>query len=266
VWYFIIFGVKSKKMKYTWVKGHQRRLPGQSKKKRNSISNRIILFACFGILIFFALYYVLYLLSRIPLQVFFVFFLFILLAIVSFAAFKIYQVLHRKRQEQENQAYQQPMQQVQYMVQQQQVMTHYQMQIQQQHELEKLARIKSLGDMLTLSNPEFEKFVGQLLAANGYYDVEHVGRSGDHGADLIARDVQGNQIIVQCKKYSIGKNVGEPDLQKFAGSIMHYKAQRGIFVTTSVFTQHAKEFAKEKPILLVNGDLLVQWAQNTPTL
>lgn len=166
---------------------------------------------------------------------------------------------------QQVQAHQQMLQQQQAM-EHRQAMAYYQMQVQQPREREKLARIKSLGDMLTLSNPEFEKFVGQLLAANGYYDVEHVGRSGDHGADLIARDGQGNQIIVQCKKYSTGNNVGERNIMDLSVSITHYETQRGIFVTTSVFTQSTKEFTKNKPILLVNGDLLVQWAQNTPTL
>ena len=252
----------------TWVKGHYRNR--RSSKKRNSGRGESCLLQIVGIglLAFFALY----LLSRIPSQVFFVFFLFILLAIVSFAAFKIYQVQQRIQQHKENQISQQHMQQVQahqQMIQQQQAMehrqtmAHYQMQVQQQREREKLARIKTLGDMHTLSPTEFEAFVGQLLAANGYYDVEQVGRTGDHGADLIARDVQGNCVIVQCKKYSTGKNVGEPALQKFAGSIMHYKAQKGIFVTTSLFTQNAKEFAKDKPILLADGDLLVKWVQNT---
>jgi restriction system protein len=252
----------------TWVKGHYRNRRRSKKRSSSSENGCIFRIAGISILALFALY----LLSRIPSQVFFVFFLLVLLAVISFAALKIYQVQHRKRQEQENQASQQYMLQIQVqqqMVQQQQAMEHqqamihYQMQIQQQREREQLTRIKSLGDMLTLSNSEFEKFVGKLLSANAYYDVEQVGKSGDHGADLIAHDVQGNRVIVQCKKYSTGNNVGEPDIQKFAGSIMHYKAQRGIFVTTSLFTQNAKEFAKDKPILLVDGDLLVQWVQNT---
>lgn len=252
----------------TWVKGHYRNRRGSKKRNNGRGDSCLLQIIGIGILAFFALY----LLSRIPLQVFLVLFLFILLAIVSFAALKIYQVQHRKRQEQENQAYRQHMQQVQaqqHMAQQQQAMehqqamVHYQIQVQQQHERERLARIKTLGDIHTLSPTEFEAFVGKLLAANGYYDVEQVGRTGDHGADLIARDAQENLVIVQCKKYSTGKNVGEPALQKFAGSIMHYKAQRGIFVTTSKFTQQAKEFAKDKPILLADGDLLVIWIQNT---
>jgi restriction endonuclease Mrr len=265
---------KEQKMKYTWVKGHRRKLPGQSKKKRNSISNRIILFACFGVLIFFALYYVLYLLSRIPLQVFFVFFLFILLAIVSFAALKIYQVLHRKRQAQENQVHQQYMQQVQaqqQMAQQQQTqqaMAHYQVQVQQQREHQRLAHIKTLGDMLTLTPPEFEDFVAKLMEASGYYEVQRVGKSGDLGADIVARDVQGNRVIVQCKKYSPGKSVGTPDLQKFMGAMIHYKAPRGVFVTTSTFSQPSEKLALDhkEALLIINGDQLVKWVQNTRTL
>jgi len=252
----------------TWVNGHYRNRRRPKKRSRRSGNSYFSRVAGIGILALF----VLYLLSRIPSQVFSLFFLLVLLVIISFAALKIYQVQHRKQRERENQAHQQYMQQVQahqQTTQQQQAMehqqaiAHYQIQIQQQRENERLARIKTLGDMHTLLPAEFEAFVGKLFAANGYYDVEQVGRSGDQGADLIARDVQGNRVIVQCKKYSTGKNVGGSDLQKFTGSMVHYKAQRGVLVTTSLFTQQAKEFAKDKPILLVDGDQLVKWVQNT---
>ena len=85
---------------------------------------------------------------------------------------------------------------------------------------------------------------------------------GDLAADLTATDSQGRKVIVQCKRYSPEKTVGTPDLQKFIGMlIVEHKADFGIFVTTSSFSQKAIEKAKEwKAVLqLVDGNLLVKW-------
>jgi len=88
-------------MRRIWVKPHQRkghwRNQRQSKKKSSSVGSRIFLFACFGILAVFILYYILYLISRISVQVFYEFFGVISLVLVLFVAFKIYRFQRRRQ-------------------------------------------------------------------------------------------------------------------------------------------------------------------------
>ena len=85
-----------------------------------------------------------------------------------------------------------------------------------------------------------------------------VGQSGDNGIDgLIKEDRLGLDVIyVQAKRWTGA--VGSPELQKFAGSLEYHRAAKGVFITTSTFTQDAKRFAAGigKRIVLVDGDML----------
>ncbi len=130
-------------------------------------------------------------------------------------------------------------------------------------ERERLARLKTLIDILTLSPKDFEIFTGKILEGIGCHDVRHVGGSGDLGADLTALDPNGNSIVVQCKRYAPGHAIGSPEIQKFIGMLtVYHKADKGIFVTTSTFTQPAIDLAKAYSILLIDGDNLVEMLQS----
>ena len=132
----------------------------------------------------------------------------------------------------------------------------------ERQEQEKIARMKSLGDLLVLTPKEFELLTGKLLQQNGICNVQHVGGSGDLGVDLMGFDPNGNQIVVQCKRYAPGNSVGSPDIQKFIGMMhVHHQAQKGIFVTTSTFTQPAIDLAAKHNILLIDGDRLIKLLQ-----
>lgn len=103
----------------------------------------------------------------------------------------------------------------------------------------------TINRLLRLSPTEFEEFVGIVLEAMGmeYTQVQRIGGSGDHGADLLARNTFQLRVIVQCKLYTPGNQVGSPDLQRFLGSITHYQAIYGWFITTSTFTKPALDFS-----------------------
>jgi hypothetical protein len=73
--------------------------------------------------------------------------------------------------------------------------------------------------------------------------------------DIIAYKNMTNYVI-QCKRYKKSNNVGRPELQQFYGAMMHEKAAQGIFITTSYFTEQAKEFVKGKNIELIGFDKL----------
>lgn len=112
-----------------------------------------------------------------------------------------------------------------------------------------------LAQLGTLTPEGFEEFVAEVFEALGYV-VEHVGGTGDQGADLrVRRD--GLLAIVQCKYHSRGV-VGSPELQKFLGTIHHTRSHKGFFVTTRTFTLAAEKFVADHPIELIDGPRLVE--------
>jgi restriction system protein len=80
----------------------------------------------------------------------------------------------------------------------------------------------------------------------------------DEGIDaVIKQDELGLELIkVQAKKYALERKVDVEEVRGFAGALN--KMKKGVFITTSDFTQPARKFAQnhEKTISLINGDLL----------
>ena len=116
------------------------------------------------------------------------------------------------------------------------------------------------------NEPEFfEELVLDLLFKMGYCssraDAEKIGRSGDGGIDgIIKQDKLGLDLIhIQAKRQQDSVNIGT--VRDFAGALDSKGAQKGIFITTSDFTQPAKNFVKEltsRRIILLDGEQLVQ--------
>ena len=113
--------------------------------------------------------------------------------------------------------------------------------------------------------PEFfEQLVLDLLVEMGYggsrADAEAVGRIGDGGIDgIIKEDPLGlDRVYVQAKRWE--PNVSRPDIQKFAGALQGRHAQKGIFITTSKFSDKAREYVETicSTVVLIDGDQLVQ--------
>ena len=106
-------------------------------------------------------------------------------------------------------------------------------------------------------DPErFEHAIGALFQKHGF-QVMHKGSTGDGGVDLkMTKD--GMKFIVQCKRYT-NAAVGEPALREFYGALINHGASHGYFVTTSRFTQPAVDFARNKPITLVDEQILRKW-------
>ena len=107
--------------------------------------------------------------------------------------------------------------------------------------------------------------VVNLLLAMGYGGSREgagqiVGRSGDGGIDgVIDQDALGlDRIYVQAKRYKADNSVSEPEIRAFSGSLGAAKANKGVFVTTSSFTQPSVNFAERHPskIVLIDGKLL----------
>ena len=121
------------------------------------------------------------------------------------------------------------------------------------------------GELLELlsqvSPTYFETVVLDVLHRLGYgtdrTDLLRVGRSGDGGIDgVISLDRLGlEKVYVQAKRWQSA--VGRPDVQAFYGALAGQRANRGVFITTSTFTQQAVEFAGSvERIVLVDGTRL----------
>ena len=111
----------------------------------------------------------------------------------------------------------------------------------------------------------FERLVIDVLVKMVYGGTRKeagkaIGKSGDGGIDgIINEDRLGLDVIyIQAKKWE--NPVGRPEIQKFAGALQGQRAKKGIFITTSYFTNEAKEFASkiDSKITLINGETLSQ--------
>lgn len=96
---------------------------------------------------------------------------------------------------------------------------------------------------------DFENYIMDMLRHSGMY-VEDTKRSHDYGADLVVRH-NFRKYCVQCKW---SKNpIGVKAVQEVIGSLVIYRAQKGVVVTNSVFTAEAKRLAIMNDVLLFDG-------------
>ncbi len=101
---------------------------------------------------------------------------------------------------------------------------------------------KELLDRILAAPPVFfESLIVALLLAMGYGGSREeagkiVGRSGDGGIDgVIDQDALGlDRVYVQAKRYVAENAVSEPEIRAFSGSLGAAKANKGVFVTTSI--------------------------------
>ena len=130
-----------------------------------------------------------------------------------------------------------------------------------------------LLEYIKLSEPEFfEALVVKLLLKMGYgWDQklagQVVGGSGDGGIEgIISEDKLGlEKIYIQAKRYKNIK-VTPGDIRDFIGAMVIKGARKGVFFTSSTFSQqainHSKD-ARNMTVTLVDGnyltDLLVQY-------
>ena len=132
-------------------------------------------------------------------------------------------------------------------------------------QIETALKKELLDRILTAPPAFFESLIVALLLAMGYGGSREeagkiVGRSGDGGIDgVIDQDALGlDRVYVQAKRYVADNAVSEPEIRAFSGSLGAAKANKGVFVTTSYFTQPAQNFAERHPfkIVLIDGERL----------
>ena len=108
-------------------------------------------------------------------------------------------------------------------------------------------------DFENLIRDIFEKEFSQ----NGS-EVRITQSSRDGGVDVIAFDpdpIRGGKIVIQAKRYT--NVVGVSAVRDLYGTLINEGASKGILITTSDYGSDAHNFAKGKPLTLLNGNHLL---------
>lgn len=132
--------------------------------------------------------------------------------------------------------------------------------------VEELAR-ELLERLKEVHPSRFEKIIVDLMLALGYGGPrpdagETLGKTGDGGIDgVIRQDRLGlDNIYLQAKRYR-DSTIGTGEVNSFIGALHTRGANKGVFITTSTFSERAKRIAYGAPHLklsLIEGGELAR--------
>jgi restriction system protein len=116
-------------------------------------------------------------------------------------------------------------------------------------------------NLASMNWEEFEHLIREIFSkeftlSGGEVKVTQSSRDG--GVDAVAFDpdpIRGGKIIIQAKRYT--NIVGLSAVRDLYGTVMNEGANKGIIVTTSYFGKDAYDFAKNKPLSLIDGSNLL---------
>ena len=114
---------------------------------------------------------------------------------------------------------------------------------------------------IDLDPGQFEVQINYMLQQSGYQTTYHGNvYKSDKGVDIRATK-DGKRYIIQCKRYVPKNKITAPEMDKFLGTMFRENADIGIYVTTSDFTQPARDrcIGLPKPVKLINLNKLVEW-------
>ena len=108
---------------------------------------------------------------------------------------------------------------------------------------------------------DFEHLVrelcGKMFSAEGA-EVKVTQASRDQGVDAVAFDpdpIRGGKFVIQAKRYT--KVVPVSAVRDLYGTMLNEGAAKGILVNPAHYGPDSREFAKDKPITLIDGANLV---------
>lgn len=105
-----------------------------------------------------------------------------------------------------------------------------------------------------------ELFEKEFNQSGGEVKITRASRDG--GVDAIAFDpdpIRGGKIVIQAKRYT--NVVGVSAVRDLYGTVVNEGATKGILVSTADYGPDAYNFAKDKPITLLNGNNLLHLLQ-----
>lgn len=116
-------------------------------------------------------------------------------------------------------------------------------------------------NLASMAWDDFEQLVRDLFetefAKNGG-EVKVTQASRDGGVDAVVFDpdpLRGGKIVIQAKRYT--NTVPVSAVRDLYGTVINEGANTGILITTSDYGPDSYEFAKDKPIKLLNGGNLL---------
>ncbi|MBK7136313.1 MAG: restriction endonuclease [Rhodocyclales bacterium] len=111
--------------------------------------------------------------------------------------------------------------------------------------------------MKVLQSIEWKRFE-ELVAA--FYQLKGVeaktqrcGADGGIDVHLFKKGFDGPLAVVQCKAWNTYR-VGVKPVRELLGVMASAKVRRGMFITTGNYTDEAREFAKDNPLTLFDGN------------
>ena len=125
-----------------------------------------------------------------------------------------------------------------------------------------------LDEVRNIHPQRFEQLVVDLMLKMGYGGEDEnsgfvTSYTGDEGIDgVIKEDILGlDTIYIQAKRYCENRKIDRPTLQAFVGALDGKHAKKGVFITTSAFTNQAIEYANATSarIILIDGRQLCRY-------
>lgn len=116
-----------------------------------------------------------------------------------------------------------------------------------------ISTLDARPNLLELSPTEFEVLIQNLFTSMGL-EARQTRPSRDGGVDCVAyntRPILGGKIVIQAKRYK--NTVGVSAVRDLYGTLQNEGASKGILVTTSGYGAASFEFARNKPIELIEG-------------
>lgn len=93
-----------------------------------------------------------------------------------------------------------------------------------------------------MTGSQYEKHVARKMKCHFFLFVRVSGKSGDYGADVMARTFPLlRKVVVQCKHYK--KPVGVEAVQEAISAREYYGASKAIVASNNTFTKNAKKLA-----------------------
>lgn len=120
-----------------------------------------------------------------------------------------------------------------------------------------IGKIDDSENIAAMDWKDFEHLIREIFekefnSTGGEVKVTQSSRDG--GVDAIAFDpdpIRGGKIVIQAKRYT--NVVGVSAVRDLFGTVMNEGATKGILITTANYGADAYEFAKGKPLTLLNG-------------
>jgi restriction system protein len=124
-----------------------------------------------------------------------------------------------------------------------------------------MAEFNARTNLAEIPWEDFEHLVRELfsrLFASHGAEVRVTQASRDAGVDAVAFDpdpIRGGKFVIQAKRYN--NVVPVSAVRDLYGTMINEGAAKGILVTTAYYGRDSREFAKDKPITLIDGSNLV---------